>query len=219
MSANSTVDKLTQTIIKTIAERKPQNVQQLIFFVKQRVPISEEKLLDVILKLESQGRINLESPILTVPLKLSTYVRTRQALWYWATIAIAIITVAIVFTVPENTYPWSYLRTAIGAIFVLWLPGYTFIKALFPVHSPIKTSSENLDSVKRIALSIGMSLTIVPIVGLILNYTPFGIRLTPILLSLLALTTIFATVAVTREHQTKRQLINKDSSSMKIKGN
>jgi uncharacterized membrane protein len=68
---------------------------------------------------------------------------------------------------------------------------------------PQKTSSENLDTIERIALSIGMSLALTPIVGLILNYTPWGITLTPITLSLLALTTVFATAAILREHQSK----------------
>jgi len=83
----------------------------------------------------------------------------------------------------------------LGAIFVLFLPGYTFIRALFP--------EKELDNIERTALSMGMSLALVPITGLILNYTPWGIRTTPVTLSLLALTTIFATAAITREHQTK----------------
>ncbi len=62
-----------------------------------------------------------------------------------------------------------------------------------------------MDTIERIALSFGMSLALVPIVGLILNYTPWGIRLTPITLSLLALTIVFATAAVLREYQAKAQ--------------
>jgi uncharacterized membrane protein len=38
-----------------------------------------------------------------------------------------------------------------------------------------------------------------------LNYTPWGITLPPITLSLLALTTAFATAAMLREHQTRTQ--------------
>jgi uncharacterized membrane protein len=89
----------------------------------------------------------------------------------------------------------------LGAVFVLWLPGYAFIKALFPEQLPVKTSDKDLDTIERIALSVGMSLALVPMVGLLLNYTPWGIRLTPIVLSLLALTTIFATAGVIRERQ------------------
>ncbi|MCC6050331.1 MAG: DUF1616 domain-containing protein, partial [Thermofilum sp.] len=41
---------------------------------------------------------------------------------------------------------------------------------------------------ERLALSIGLSLALVPLVGLLLNYTPFGIRLYPVLASLSLLT-------------------------------
>ena len=60
-----------------------------------------------------------------------------------------------------------------------------------------------MDTIERAALSFGMSLALVPIVGLILNYTPWGIRLTPVILSLLALTVAFATAAILREYQAK----------------
>jgi uncharacterized membrane protein len=66
---------------------------------------------------------------------------------------------------------------------------------------PVKTSSEELDALARIALSVGMSMALVPIVGLILNYTPFGVTLTPITLSLLALTVAFAAAGIIRQQQ------------------
>ena len=136
-------------------------------------------------------------------MSLTKYLLTEKAVWYWTTIAVAIATVIAVFVIPENAYPIVYIRYALGSIFVLWLPGYTFIKALFPTKVPIKTSSESLDTIERVAFSSGMSLALVPIVGLLLNYTPWGIRLTPIVLSLLLMTTIFATVAIIREHETE----------------
>lgn len=48
-------------------------------------------------------------------------------------------------------------------------------------------------------------IALVPIVGLLLNYTSWGIRLTLIVLSLVGLTTVFATVAVIREYQKGKQ--------------
>ena len=185
-------------------ERKPQSVQQLTALVKERLFFAgEERILESILKLQSQGTIKLESQPLPASLKLATYLKTNQALWYWVTMAVAAITVAIVFIIPEDFYPWSYLRNVLGIIFVLWLPGYTSIKALFPVRMPIETSTENLETIVRIALSIGMSIALVPIIGLLLYYTPWGLSVTPIVVSLLALTVILATVAIAREHQTK----------------
>ena len=63
------------------------------------------------------------------------------------------------------------LRRGSSILGVLFLPGFTLIKTLFPTRE--------IDNIERTALSIGMSLALVPLVGLLLNYTPWGIRLTP----------------------------------------
>jgi uncharacterized membrane protein len=144
---------------------------------------------------------NMNEPV-EQPQNLSEYVSSGRASWFWITIILAIATTISVFTVPEDSYMLVYLRYVVGLVFVLWLPGYAFIKALFPTRVPIKTSSEALDTVELVALSFGMSLALVPIVGLFLNYTPWGIRLTPITLSLLALTVAFALAAMLRDYLT-----------------
>jgi uncharacterized membrane protein len=90
---------------------------------------------------------------------------------------------------------------------MLILPGFAFIKALVPTTVPLKTGSENLDNVERIALGFGMNLVLVPIIGLVLNYTPWGVRLTPITLSLFALTIVFATIALLRDVRTDKNQI------------
>jgi len=189
-----------QKIMQIIKEKKPQNVEQLIIFAKEELQIPEQDILKLILKLQSCGKISFEKQPYPAQ-SLVTYLRTEQTYWYWVTIFIAITTTITVFIIPEELYPWVFIRHILGSIFVLWLPGYTFIKALFPKSPTPKASEKNLDTIERIALSIGMSLALVPIVGLLLNYTPWGIRLTPIVLSLLALTVAFATAALLREYQ------------------
>ncbi|MGB9841316.1 MAG: DUF1616 domain-containing protein [Candidatus Bathyarchaeales archaeon] len=202
MTANVPAE-LTNAIIQIIKENKPQSTRQLILLVQEKFSLPEEQIVKAIVTLQEQGKITFVIAPKQPPLNLAAYLKTNSALWYWITIAAASITTILVFAVPENAYPISYLRNIFGAIFVLWLPGYAFIKALFPASTPLKTSSESLDRIERVALSLGMSLALVPIVGLILNYTPWGIRLAPVTLSLLALTAVFATAAVIREHQTK----------------
>jgi uncharacterized membrane protein len=66
------------------------------------------------------------------------------------------------------------VRQVFGIVFVLFCPGYAFIAALF-------TKKRDLDAIERIALSFGLSIAVVPLIGLGLNYTEWGIRLTPIL--------------------------------------
>jgi len=74
-------------------------------------------------------------------------------------------------------FPSTIARIILGLPFLLFFPGYTLITALFP-------KKESLGGVERVALSFGLSIAVVPLIGLILNFTPWGIRLEPILISL-----------------------------------
>ena len=188
-------DKIDQQIIQTVKEKNPENVDQLVKLIQEKFPLSEQQILNRVLKLQEKEKIQLKPYQIPTPQKLTTYLSSSQASWYWITITFTLTTTLVIFIVPENALPLAYARYILGSIFVLWLPGYTFTKALFP--------EKELDSVERAALSIGISLALVPIIGLLLNYTPWGIRLTPITLSLLALTLTFTSAAIVREHRTK----------------
>jgi len=204
LNDKATTKNLAETILQITAQKKPGTVNQLVELVREVYPASSSEILDAIVKLQSEGKLKLATPSQQTP-EISAYLRTSAALWFWATIALAFATLIAVFAIPETSFPLVYVRYVLGAIFVLWLPGYAFIKALFPTQVPIKTSSENLDSIERVALSIGLSLALVPIVGLLLNYTPWGIRLEPVTLSLTALTLTFATAALLRENETRKK--------------
>lgn len=99
-----------------------------------------------------------------------------------------ILAVLIVMDVNGN------VRFALGLPFVLFFPGYTLIAALFPAR-------DNLDGIERVAFSFGLSIAVVPLMGLILNYTPWGIRLYPILLTLLAFTIMMSVIAIHRRNK------------------
>jgi len=207
VNQNSTEDALAKTIIQLIEDKKPRNVQQLVDLAKEETSIPKQEIIEHVLRLQSQGKIKLKELPTPPPQKLGAYLKTKEAYWYWTTIALTLATTLTVFTFPENAYPLVYLRYLLGSIFVLFFPGYSLIKALFP--------TKELDNIERLALSIGMSLALVPITGLLLNYTPWGIRTTPVTLSLLALTIIFATAAILREHQTKTRTTPSKAQSEK----
>ena len=189
---------MDQYILDVVKKNNPETVNELVKLVQLKHPVPEKDILERILNLQNQSKIALKNHQAPVTLMLGSYVFSSNASWYWTIIIVAAATAALVFAVPENAIPIVYARYVLGSIFVLFLPGYTFIRALFP--------EKELDNIERVALSMGMSIALVPITGLILNYTPWGIRTTPVTLSLLALTTIFATAAITREHQTKTNL-------------
>jgi len=80
------------------------------------------------------------------------------------------------------------VRVALGIPLVLFVPGYVFVAALFPEGGSdddlIGEASDGIDGIERVALSFGTSVVIVPLLGLLLNFTPWGIRLEPIVLCL-----------------------------------
>jgi len=89
--------------------------------------------------------------------------------------AILMALATLVFTLtPLADLP---VRIPLGLLMVLFVPGYSLIAALFP-------RKDDLDGIERIALSFGLSIAVVPLIGLGLNYTPWGIRLTPVVISL-----------------------------------
>lgn len=195
--------KIQAFILQVVEKEKPKDVEQLTNMVQQKFYSPKHKIVEQILRLQSEGKITLKETPPLIPLKLTEYLHSTQAYWYWTTVILTITTTIFVFTIPEDAYPIVYARYLLGSIFVLFLPGYSLIKALFPTEVPIPTSTKELDNIERIALSIGMSIALVPLVGLLLNYTPWGIRLTPITISLLALTLTLSTAAIIREHQTR----------------
>jgi hypothetical protein len=189
---------LNKIIIQIINEKKPKNIEQLIEMIQQQqspFPLPQEEILQYILNLQEQGKLSFKEDSVFIPMSLKSYFLSSHSYWYWAIIALALATTATVFVIPENQTPFIYIRSILGSIFILFIPGYSLVKFLF--------STKELDNIERVAISIGMSLALVPITGLILYYTPLGITTIPITLTLLALTTIFATAAITREHQYK----------------
>ncbi|MCL0049369.1 DUF1616 domain-containing protein [Dehalococcoidia bacterium] len=106
-------------------------------------------------------------------------------------LAINILSVVLILTI--SFFPIQALRIILGLPFILFFPGYTLIAALFPKKS-------GLDAIERVALSFGLSIAVVPLIGLVLNYTPWGIRLYPILVSLTVFIAAMSAIAWYRRH-------------------
>ncbi|MDP2949599.1 MAG: DUF1616 domain-containing protein [Chloroflexota bacterium] len=102
----------------------------------------------------------------------------------------AVVTTAVVLLVPSL----GPARVVLGLPFVLFLPGYVLVAALYPRWS-------ELEAIERVGLSFGLSLAVVPFVGLALNYSPWGVRLDPVLGSL-ALFVVAGAAAATYRRQT-----------------
>jgi len=92
----------------------------------------------------------------------------------------------------------SIIRPIIGTIVVLFVPGYAFIAALFPRKATLANGV-------RLALSFGLSIVIVPLLELALNYTRWGIQLGPTLIVIVVFTLLCSIVASVRRYRLPRE--------------
>jgi uncharacterized membrane protein len=106
-------------------------------------------------------------------------------------LAIVIISLLLFPVITVTTGP---LRIATGLLFVIFFPGYTLLSVLFPKR-------DDLGSVERLALSFGFSIAVVPLIGLILNYTRWGIRPYPIFISILLFIIVTSAIGCYRERK------------------
>ena len=183
----------------------------------------------------------LPSPVRNLPADLA------------AVLAVVALTNLAVFLPVVNDSP---VRVVVGLVFVLFVPGYAFIAALFPEAGeppttagpvaeaggpdaaesatagddeesagesasaaadeesamdaeagPVDTNADGnggglgdrgIDGIERTALSFGLSIAVVPLIGLALNFTPFGIRLVPILVTISLFTVLASVLAALR---------------------
>ena len=94
--------------------------------------------------------------------------------------------------------PASAIRIILGVPFLLFSPGYVLVAALFPRKT-------EMDAIERMALSFGISIAVVPAIGLVLNYTPWGINLEPVLYSVAAFVIIVSVVAIMRQPELRER--------------
>jgi len=97
----------------------------------------------------------------------------------WLTASIAAIYLPFLNETP--------VRIALAIPVILVIPGYCLLAALFPKNG-------DLDLMTRMVLSIGVSIVIVPMIGLGLNFTPWGIRLDSIVTSLTLFTLVMTLI-------------------------
>jgi uncharacterized membrane protein len=80
------------------------------------------------------------------------------------------------------------VRIVLTIPLIFFIPGYCLIAALFP-------KGGDIGFIERFMLSFGVSIAVVPLIGLGLNFTPWGIRLDPVVISVSFFTYVMILIA------------------------
>jgi len=102
---------------------------------------------------------------------------------------ISILTVLLVII--SVLIPSNIVRIILGLPAILVFPGYSFVAALYP-------GKEDMNRIQRLALSIGISVAIITLIGLILNYTPWGVGPESVLFSVSIFILLTSAIALLR---------------------
>lgn len=165
-------------------------VSELVSTLVQEKGLKSKDATRAVYVLWKKGELELAEA--NPPSTLSSYAFHLENLWFWGLTALVAITLSVVFLV--NSSVLIYLRYALGGIFLLFLPGAMMLAALY-------SKEGELGELERVVLSIGLSLAVVPLVGLALNYTPWGITLAPIMVSLAIFTEALGIAAFVKKFQ------------------
>lgn len=124
--------EISNKILELAKTKAPETVQKLIDLADQELGTPRDIALKHVIELENQGKLRMFTPPESIPRNLGAYLFSIHASWFWIIITISVATTISVFTIPEKTIPYVYIRYILGSIFVLLLPGYSLIKTLFP---------------------------------------------------------------------------------------
>jgi hypothetical protein len=183
---------LEKMIENAVKSRHPETVEQLAITVMADATVDEADFVATVKEMANDGRLVLQPPTYDVESVLDYLFTPTLAGWLWGSFAIIALALLAITLVPD-LFPVNVMRWVLGSIFVLYLPGFSLLQLLFP-------KGKEIDSLERFALSIGVSLAVVPLIGLVLNFTPWGIRFEPITASLSAFTTVALIAAAMRKY-------------------
>jgi len=120
-------------------------------------------------------------------------------------VELVIIFILTIIGFPVVTFTEGPPRIILGILFLLIFPGYTLLAALFP-------KKNNMKGIEWLAFTFVLSFALVSFTGLVLNYTMWGIELTPIYVGIAIIVIITSGIALLR----RSRLSEAERFSLKI---
>ncbi|MFQ5977018.1 MAG: DUF1616 domain-containing protein [Candidatus Heimdallarchaeota archaeon] len=189
-----TRETIEQFVQEVLQKDQPETIDDLVTSLQRQFEVPKSQSIEVIQAMLEEEKFAIRKPEYPAPRTLQAYVKHPYYRWdallaLGPTLAIIPI-VALAEEFPEITI-LALIRAIFGLVFLLFVTGFSLTGLLFPY-------AEDLDEIERVALSVGLSLVIAILVGLVLNYT-WEISLFPILISLVVLTlTIYSSAVFVR---------------------
>ncbi len=183
-------------ILEALRSRRFSKVQEVVNELKRK-GVPEDVTTRMIKDLAQEGQLLLNLPgaseetVMTPVSGIVEYLWSTLALDLWLTLVLLFFGVATILLIPVEMFPVVVLRWVFGGLLLVFVPGFAFIRALFPFERFI-------DRWERLALSCGLSIALAVLVAFGLNFTPWGITLVPTATVLAGITLLGILIATFR---------------------
>jgi uncharacterized membrane protein len=118
---------------------------------------------------------------------------------------VSVLLVLIVIGLPNNP-----LRIVIGLPFLLFSPGYALTVAVFPKR-------HLTDIVEKVLLWFALSVVVVSVIAFAMNYTPWGVRLYPVLIADTSFVFLLSIIGYFRQGKTIDDRRRRSNPSLKTR--
>jgi uncharacterized membrane protein len=189
-------ETVRELILEVLRSRRFSTVQGVVTELKTK-GVPESVTMRMIKDLAQEGSVLLNLPgsseetVMTPVSGWFEYLGSTLALDLWLTLVLLILGLATTLLIPVDLWPTVVLRWIFGGLLLVLVPGFAFVRALFPFERFI-------DRWERIALSCGLSIALAVLVGFGLNFTPWGITLVPTAIVLTGITLASILIATYR---------------------
>lgn len=136
--------------------------------------VTTDEIHDAIMRLERRNEISL-SEVSVEPSFFRNLMDFEPNAPFWIAIIATAAFLLTTFAFPEDDF-WSAAKRIAGAVFLFFVPGYAMVNVLI--------ARNRLSYIERMALSVGLSLAVVSVIGILLAYGVAGIRQEPIAASM-----------------------------------
>ncbi|EMR74193.1 Protein of unknown function (DUF1616) [Thaumarchaeota archaeon SCGC AB-539-E09] len=182
--------KIYEMIINTIIEKKIESVETLVTIMEEKSSYSKVEIIDAVILLKDEDKISLSLEGDTEKPRFLTFIFSETSYWYWGIVVVSIMSLFVTHFISENNYPMIYIRYVFGFIFVIFIPGYSLVRLTYLNYK--------LPYLTQILYSVCLSIFIVMIIGLVLNFTNYGLQQKIIIYAILGISFSLSLITLIR---------------------
>jgi len=187
-------EELKEKIIKILNKKGIIKAKE----IANELKVNEKDVVEALLELEEDEKIEIIEALPNNMTFFDYLKNINYTFWFYGVLIGVFLTVLITLIIPSTLITYI-VRVIVASLFIVFFPGYVLMELIFP--------RREVSLIERFALSIGLSIAIVPLIGFILNYT-VKIELVQSVVSLAIFTILMSIFALIRKYKLSKEMIN-----------